>query len=1153
MAFKPRRNRSLSHRFNGAISRVEPLENRVLLTTSSLVYPGPNGELVYVPNPAGDVIPNFSMVGYETGDVPLPDTTGGVQVPIMETVNPGSGDMTTTIQNAINAVEAMPIQSSGFRGAVMLTAGDYPISGSLTIDASGVVLEGQGNNSTTGTRLEATGTVTRVFININGSGGPSTVANTTHNITDTYVPVGATSFHVDSTANLAVGETVSVYRPATAAWQTVIGMNGVWSPNEGAQTSYRIITAISGNLITINAPLTNSISQQYGGGQIYQYTWPGQIAQDGLENLYTFSDSVSSTDPNHAENMLSMNNTIDAWVNNVTGNGYASNGVLLGGGVMFTTFDNDTIENTSQLSVAPPSGILTSAQLSLIENCNFVNAYHSIAIGPEVPGPNVYYNITSSAASGTGAGVGPHYGWSTGGLFDNVTVTGTQLLLIKNGDSLGWDGANYVFWNDQNNTEIDVYSPPTAQNWAIGGSASTSENFDSSLANERGIFNEFGTTVTPNSLYLAQLADRETPTVAAAASAIVSGTTVSLSALGADVAGESTLDYTWSTLSAPTGAPAVTFSANGTNASKNTVATLGEAGTYTFLVTIQFPGGFAATSSVTVSVGQTLAAISVSPNNLSVNENTPQQYTAIGLDQFGNPLAISPIWSTTDGTISSAGLFTSDANPGSYAVTATVGAISGSANVTVGNSPQVIATAATASPAVVAGTTTTLSALAVGDMGQFAYTWTVTNMPSNATTPLFSVNGTNAASSTVATFTSAGSYTFQLSVSDNGTAIGTSSVTVLVDQTLSRITVSPSGQTLHEDSTQQYSAIAVDQFGIAESASIAWTTTDGTIGSAGLLTTNTSTGGFTVTASSGAVSGSAGGTVVNASPTIASSASASPSPVLTAFTNLNVLGADDGGESNLTYTWSVTSKPSGAATPTFAINGTNAAKSDVVTFSVQGTYGFEVTITDAGGLSTFGSVTVTVTQSASSIVVSPTAATVNEDASQQFTAKAYDQFGVLMPSQPGFSWSVLTGGAGGTISSSGVYTAPGITGTDQIKVTSGFATAGTATATVISSSLGIFTANQDIGSPAIAGSSGYNTSSGIYSVSGAGTDISGTSDQFQYLYTSITGDAEITAEVLSVTNSNSAAKSGVMFRNTLDAGSADMLLAVTPGNGIKLE
>jgi hypothetical protein len=274
--------------------------------------------------------------------------------------------------------------------------------------------------------------------------------------------------------------------------------------------------------------------------------------------------------------------------------------------------------------------------------------------------------------------------------------------------------------------------------------------------------------------------------------------------------------------------------------------------------------------------------------------------------------------------------------------------------------------------------------------------------------------------------------------------------------------------------------------------------------------------------------------------------------VLTTFTYLNVLGADDGGEANLTYTWSVTNKPSGAATPTFAINGTNAAKSNIVTFYTAGSYSFLVTMTDAGGLSTTSSVNVTVTQSATTFKVSPSSASVAEGASQEFTAVAYDQWGVVMPSQPSITWSVSNGGAGGTISSSGGYTAPAVLGTDTVQASSGFAN-GQGTVNVIAGSLGIFTANQDIGAPAIAGSSSYNTSSGVYSVSGGGTDISGASDQFQYLYEPLTGDGSITAEVTSITNTNASAKAGIMFRNALDAGSADMFLCVTPTGGIKLE
>ena len=100
--------------------------------------------------------------------------------------------------------------------------------------------------------------------------------------------------------------------------------------------------------------------------------------------------------------------------------------------------------------------------------------------------------------------------------------------------------------------------------------------------------------------------------------------------------------------------------------------------------------------------------------------------------------------------------------------------------------------------------------------------------------------------------------------------------------------------------------------------------------------------------------------VANAPPTVATPAAASdPGSGITS--NLSVLGADDGGEPNLTYTWSVVSKPSGAADPTFSLNGTNAAKNSVATFSQNGNYTLRATITDAGALSVTSDAVVNVT------------------------------------------------------------------------------------------------------------------------------------------------------------------------------------------------
>ena len=93
-------------------------------------------------------------------------------------------------------------------------------------------------------------------------------------------------------------------------------------------------------------------------------------------------------------------------------------------------------------------------------------------------------------------------------------------------------------------------------------------------------------------------------------------------------------------------------------------------------------------------------------------------------------------------------------------------------------------------------------------------------------------------------------------------------------------------------------------------------------------------------------------------PTLAKAASVAADPVEGATTALSVLGADDGGEPNLTYTWSCTC-PAGA---TFGVNGPNRAKNTTATFPGAGRYTFHVTIADAGGLTAASSIVVTVTR-----------------------------------------------------------------------------------------------------------------------------------------------------------------------------------------------
>ena len=192
-------------------------------------------------------------------------------------------------------------------------------------------------------------------------------------------------------------------------------------------------------------------------------------------------------------------------------------------------------------------------------------------------------------------------------------------------------------------------------------------------------------------------------------------------------------------------------------------------------------------------------------------------------------------------------------------------------------------------------------------------------------------------------------------------------------------------------------------------------------------------------------------TPTNQAPTVAIVAQAASTTVTGKGTTLTVLGADDAGESNLRYTWSATSLPSGAAAPTFSVNGTNAAKSTGVTFSKAGTYTLKATITDADGLSVTSTVSVTVAQTLSGLSVSPGTVLLQPGATQTFAAAGVDQFGTTLTSLSNVAWT----SSAGTITSAGILTAPTTTGTVTVTATSGVYR-GSATVTVaIASFLGI--------------------------------------------------------------------------------------------------
>jgi len=337
-----------------------------------------------------------------------------------------------------------------------------------------------------------------------------------------------------------------------------------------------------------------------------------------------------------------------------------------------------------------------------------------------------------------------------------------------------------------------------------------------------------------------------------------------------------------------------------------------------------------------------------------------------------------------------------------------------------------VSVAAAANPGVVSGTSTVLSVLGADDGGEanLSYRWAAVGTP--AAPVSFSTNASNAAKNTVATFAKTGAYTLSASISDAQGQTAVSSVNVTVTATATSVAVTPAEVIVNAGARQQFSAALADQFGSALGGStFAWSVSGGgTIDASGLFTAGASGGGpFTVVASAGGKSASARVTVSsvpapNAAPTVASAALASPALVSGNSTSLSVLGADDGGEANLTYTWATTGTV--PAPVAFSVNASNAAKDTVATFTRAGSYGLRATIADALGQTAVSSVTANVNATLTAINVDPSNVTLVPLATRQFSASALDQFSTALAPQPAFSWTV---NGAGSITLSGLFTA----------------------------------------------------------------------------------------------------------------------------------
>lgn len=507
---------------------------------SSWVRVGEDGRLVYRADERGNRVPDFSHAGYAGGGVALPE------LPVVATIEPAEGDRTQAIQAVIDEVAARRPDDAGFRGAILLKRGTHSVSGSLRLEAGGVVLRGEGQGED-GTVLIAAGATKRPFIVIAGEGDRATRGSTAVHVTDAYVPVGATSFHVDRPDAFRVGDTVIVHRPSTAEWIRAIGMDRIPPRRDGGPATQwkeggydlrfdRVIRAVSGTRITIDAPLVNALEAEYGGGRVYAYAFPGRIEHVGVENLRIVSEYAGRPedhDEDHAWTAIEIDRAQNVWVRDVTslhfGFGLAD---IRREAKWVTVQDSTCLDAVSRITGSRRYSFNIAGQLSLVQRCFSREARHDFAVDSRTAGPNAFVDCVAEKSH---SDTGPHHRWSVGTLFDNVAVPDHAINLqnrLNLGSGHGWSGANSVLWNCRAK-EFVVHDPPTARNWAIGVIGRqrppmmvrdrglvqyTTEEYLGANPEpdpawgfgegDRGTTESLGTPVQPRSLYQAQLAER---------------------------------------------------------------------------------------------------------------------------------------------------------------------------------------------------------------------------------------------------------------------------------------------------------------------------------------------------------------------------------------------------------------------------------------------------------------------------------------------------------------------------------------------------------------------------------------------------------------------------------------------------------------------
>lgn len=441
---------------------------------------------------------DYSTCGYHASEQAIPC------VPAVYVISPEHPEY---IQSAIDNLAMRKPDKQGFRGAILLQKGKYVISEPLRISASGIVIRGAGKKETVMEKLGVDRGAAVYF-----EGGNSALSSEKIFVADNKVKAGSVVLSLESVKGISVGSRIAISRPCTKEWIASLKMNDFgggldytgWKATDIDITWHRTVTAVNGNQVTLDAPVTTTLDQQWGRSYVQLVASFSGINECGIENLTIASAPDAGgnklTGEDHCWDGVWMENASDCWVRAVDFKGLAGSAVNLQKNTQrITVEDCIADEPLSEVGGWRRCVFTTRGEQTLFQRCISRKGIHDFSTGYCAAGPNAFVQCEGEESLGFSGSIGA---WAGGVLFDIVNIEGNDLA-FKNLEQFrtgtGFNAANSMFWQCTAST-IWCYSPDEDnKNSGNGCWATLTGNGEWTSSNDH---------VSPRSLFYDQLQKR---------------------------------------------------------------------------------------------------------------------------------------------------------------------------------------------------------------------------------------------------------------------------------------------------------------------------------------------------------------------------------------------------------------------------------------------------------------------------------------------------------------------------------------------------------------------------------------------------------------------------------------------------------------------